>query len=89
MVVVTGSSGADADAEAVDAAGKHTAPVAVETGNGSTQQDVVCGRVGPGRHTQGAIALAAPSHLMRKRRRNVTEGYFKKSAYRHLNNLFL
>lgn len=74
VVVVTGSSGADVDAEAVDAAGKRIAPVAVETGNESTQQDVACGRVGPGRHTQGAIALAAPSHLMRKQRRSVTRG---------------
>lgn len=76
VVAVTGGSGADVDADAgaVGAAEEHTAPVAVETGIGSTQQDAACGRVGPGHHTQGATALAAPSHLMRQRRRNVTEG---------------
>ena len=76
VVAVTGDSDADADADAgaVGAAGEHTALVAVETGIGSTQQDAACGRVGPGRRTQGATALAAPSHLMRKRRRNVTKG---------------
>lgn len=78
VVAVTGGSGADvdvdvdadadADAGAVDAVGEHTAPVAVETGSGSTQQDAACGMVGPGRHTQGATALVAPSHLMRERR---------------------
>lgn len=67
VIAATGDSGADA--EAVDAAGEHTAPVAVETGIGSTQQDVACGRVGPGRRTQGATALAAPSHLMRKKKK--------------------
>ncbi len=66
-VAATGGSGfdVDADAGAVGAAGERTAPVAVETGIGSTQQDAACGRVGPGRHTQGATAQAAPSHLMR------------------------
>ena len=44
VTVVTGDSGSDAGA--VDAAGWHTAPVAVETEIGSTQQDVACGRVG-------------------------------------------
>ena len=68
-VVVTDDSGADAGA--VDAAGERTAPVAVETEIGSTQQDAACGRVGPGHHTQGATALAAPSHLMRGGMRNV------------------
>lgn len=64
VVAVTGGSGVDVDADAgaVDAAGERTAPVAVETGIGSTQQDAACGRVGPGHHTQGATALAAPSH---------------------------
>lgn len=61
-VVIAATGDSDADAEAVDAAGERTAPVAVETGIGSTQQDVACGRVGPGRRTQGATALAAPSH---------------------------
>lgn len=61
--VVAGGSGADGNAEAVDAAGERRAPVALETGTESTQRDAACGRVGPGRHTQGAIALAAPSHL--------------------------
>lgn len=61
VAAVTGSSGADADAGAVDAAEARTAPVAVETVIGSTQQDVACGRVGPGHHTQEATALAAPS----------------------------
>lgn len=81
VVAATGGSGADVDADAgaVGVAGERTAPVAVETGIGSTQQDAACGRVGPGRHTQGATALVAPSHLMRKRRRNVTEwATFKK-----------
>lgn len=59
-VVVPGDSGADA--VAADAAGERTALVAVETETGSTQQDVACGRAGPGRRTQGATALAAPSH---------------------------
>lgn len=59
-VAVIGGSGADAGA--VGAAGERTAPVAVETGIWSTQQDVACGRVGPGHHTLGATALAAPSH---------------------------
>lgn len=69
---VTGGFGADA--VAVGVAGEHTTPVAVETGIGSTQRDAACGRVGPGCHTQGATAPAAPSHLMReKRRRNVTK----------------
>lgn len=60
VVVATGDSGADAGA--VDAAGERIAPVAVETEIWSTQQDAACGRVGPGRRTQGATALAAPSH---------------------------
>lgn len=71
VVAATGDSGADAGA--VGVAGERTAPVAVETGIGSTQQDVACGKVGPGCCTQGATALAAPSHLMRERRRNVTK----------------
>lgn len=85
VVAVTGGSGADVDADAgaVGAAGEHTAPVAVETGIGSTQQDAACGRVGPGRHTQGATALAAPSHLMRKGRRNVTKGATLEQKYVH------
>lgn len=65
-VVATGDSGADAGA--ADAAGEHTAPVAVETEIGSTQQYVVCGKEDPGHHTQGATGLAVPSHLMRKRK---------------------
>lgn len=72
VVAATGGSGADAGA--AGAAGERTAPVAVETGIGSTQQDAACGRVGPGHYTQGATALAAPSHLMRKKRRIVTGG---------------
>lgn len=72
VAAVTGGSGADA--VAVGVAGEHTTPVAVETGIGSTQRDAACGRVGPGCRTQGARALAAPSHLMRKKRRmNVTK----------------
>lgn len=70
-VVATGDSGADAGA--AGAAGERTAPVAVETGIGSTQRDAECGRVGPGCCTQGATVLAAPLHLMRKRRRNVAK----------------
>lgn len=93
VVAVTGGSGADVDAGAVDAAGERTAPVAVETGIGSTQQDAACGRVGPGHHTQGATALAAPSHLMRERRRNVMEGATLEQknmhAHTHFSNLFL
>lgn len=97
VFAVTGGSGADVDADAgaVDAAGERTAPVAVETGIGSTQQDVACGRVGPGHHTQGATALAAPSHLMRKKRwRNVMEGATleQKDMHAHthfIRNLFL
>lgn len=82
VIAATGDSGADA--EAVDAAGERTAPVAVETGIGSTQQDVACGRVGPGRRTQGATALAAPSHLMRKKkRRNVMEGATLEQKHMH------
>lgn len=83
VVAVTGGSGADA--AAVGAAGERTAPVAVETGIGSTQQGAACGRVGPGCRTQGARALAAPSHLMRKRRRNVTKLRTKrhKCTYTH------
>lgn len=60
--VVFGGSGADVDAEAEDAA-DCTAPVAVETGIGSTQRDAACGRVGPGYYTQGARVQAAPSRL--------------------------
>lgn len=72
VAAVTGGSGADA--VAVGVVGEHTTPVAVETGIGSTQRDAACGRVGPGCRTQGARAPAAPSHLMRKRRRrNVTK----------------
>lgn len=67
VVVVAATGGFGADAVAVGAAGEHTAPVAVETGIGSTQQDAACGRVDPGCRTQGARALAAPSHLMRKK----------------------
>lgn len=70
-VVATGDSGADAGA--AGAAGERTAPVAVETGIGSTQRDAECGRVGPGCCTQGARVLAAPLRLMRKRRRNVAK----------------
>ena len=94
VVAATGGSGADVDADAgaVGAVGERTAPVAVETGIGSTQQDAACGRVGPGRHTQGATALAAPSHLMRKRRRIVTEGATLEQkdthVHTHLGNLF-
>lgn len=73
-VVIAATGDSDADAEAVDAAGERTAPVAVETGIGSTQQDVACGRVGPGRRTQGATALAAPSHLMRKKKKEKCDG---------------
>lgn len=84
-VVIAATGDSDADAEAVDAAGERTAPVAVETGIGSTQQDVACGRVGPGRRTQGATALAAPSHLMRKKkkRRNVMEGATLEQKHMH------
>lgn len=75
VFAATGGSGADVDADAgaAGAVGERRAPVAVETGIGSTQQDAACGRVGPGHHTQGATALAAPSHLMRKRRRDTLE----------------
>lgn len=90
VVAVTGGSGADAGA--VGAAGERTAPVAVETGIESTQQDAACGRVGPGCRTQGARDLAAPSHLMRKRRRNVTKWATLEqkdtNALIHINNLF-
>lgn len=72
-VGVVASGGSGADAGAAGAAGERTAPVAVETGIGSTQRDAACGRVGPGCCTQGARALAAPSHLMRKRRRNAAK----------------
>lgn len=72
-VVVAVNGGSGADVGAVGAAGEHTAPVAVETGIESTQRDAACGRVGPGCYTQEARALAAPSHLVRKMRRNVTK----------------
>lgn len=79
----TGDSGADAGA--VGAAGTRTAPVAVETEIGSTQQDVACGRVGPARYTQGATALAARSRLMRKRKEEFNEGtlHYNKSPCMH------
>lgn len=91
VVAVTGDSGADAGA--VGAAGERTAPVAVETGSESTQQDAACGRVGPGCRTQGATALAAPSHLMRERRRNETKSATLEqkdmNAHIHISNFFL
>ena len=79
VAAVSGGSDADVDADVgvVDAAGERTAPVAVETGIGSTQQGVACGRVGPGRRTQGATALAAPSHLMRKNEEECDRGYLR------------
>ena len=64
-----GGSGAGADAAAAGAAAVRTAPVAVETGSGSTQRGAACGRGGRGRHRRGATDPAAPSHLMRERGR--------------------
>lgn len=94
-VVIAATGDSDADAEAVDAAGERTAPVAVETGIGSTQQDVACGRVGPGRRTQGATALVAPSHLMRKKKKEKCDGggYLRTKThaytYTHTHTLYI
>lgn len=75
-----GDSGADG--EAADAAGEHTAPVAVETEIVSTQQDVACGRVDPGHCIQETTVLAAPLHLMRKRRRRLNGGITLEHTFR-------